>query len=66
MKGNASNLENTATAARIRSVLLAGIRAAYLWYQCGGKRWHLLVFRKRMVGIARQMLKSLGEQREVA
>jgi high frequency lysogenization protein len=66
VKGNPGNLENTANAARIRSILLAGIRAAHLWYQCGGKRWHLLVFRKRIVSIAGQMLKQLSEQREAA
>ena len=66
VQGNPGNLEDTATAVRIRSVLLAGIRAAHLWYQCGGKRWHLLIYRKRITGIARQLLKRLGEQREVA
>ncbi len=66
IKGSPGNLENTANAARIRSILLAGIRAAHLWYQCGGKRWHLLVFRKRIVAIAGDMLKQLSEQREPA
>ena len=66
VKGSPGNLENTANAARIRSILLAGVRAAHLWYQCGGKRWHLLVFRKRLVSIARHMLKQLGEGQETA
>ncbi len=66
IKGDPGNLENTANAARIRSILLAGIRSAHLWYQCGGKRWHLLIFRKRYVAIAGKMLRGLGEQREPA
>jgi high frequency lysogenization protein len=33
-------------AARIRAVLLAGIRAAVLWRQCGGSEWKLLFYRK--------------------
>lgn len=64
VKGNPGNLENTANAARIRSVLLAGIRAAHLWYQCGGRRWHLLVYRKRIVATAGQLLKQISEQQE--
>lgn len=35
-------------AARIRALLLAGIRAAFLWRQLGGRRWQL-VFRRRQV-----------------
>lgn len=33
---------------KIRSLLLAGIRAALLWQQCGGRRWKLLIFRKKI------------------
>ena len=66
VKGSPGNLENTANAARIRSILLAGVRAAHLWYQCGGKRWQLLVFRKRIVSTAKQMLRRLGQQQENA
>ena len=45
--GNPSYLQNTHTANRVRALLLAGIRAAILWRQVGGKRWHLLVSRGR-------------------
>ncbi|MGH8570919.1 MAG: DUF489 family protein, partial [Gammaproteobacteria bacterium] len=34
---------------KIRAVLLAGVRAAMLWHQIGGRRWHLPVFRKRIL-----------------
>jgi len=64
VKGDPGNLENTANAARIRSVLLAGVRAAHLWYQCGGKRWHLLIYRKRITTIAGQILKRTTEQQD--
>lgn len=66
VKGSPGNLENTANAARIRSILLAGVRAAHLWYQCGGKRWQLLVFRKRIVSSAKKMLRHLDQQQEKA
>ncbi len=63
VKGDLRHLEDTANAARIRSVLLAGIRASHLWYQCRGKRWQLLIYRKRLVAISKQMLKQINEQR---
>ncbi|WP_372738747.1 high frequency lysogenization protein HflD [Neptunomonas sp.] len=46
--GDPRHLQNAENAARIRALLLAGIRAAMLWRQVGGKRWHLLFFRSRL------------------
>lgn len=46
--GDPRHLQNAENAARIRVLLLAGIRAAMLWRQVGGKRWHLLFFRSRL------------------
>lgn len=48
VKGNMNFLKNEKTAAKIRAVLLCGIRSAILWQQLGGKRWHFLVYRKRI------------------
>lgn len=39
-------LNNQQNADRVRSLLLAGIRSAVLWRQCGGSRWQLLFSRK--------------------
>ena len=36
--GSAQELQNANNAARIRTLLLAAIRAAYLWHQAGGSR----------------------------
>jgi len=33
---------------KIRTLLLAGIRATMLWRQCGGARWKFLIFRKKL------------------
>lgn len=44
--GNPTYLQNTNTANKVRTLLLAGIRAAILWRQCGGRRWQLLLKRK--------------------
>ncbi len=40
----------------VRACLLAGVRAAWLWYQLGGKRWHLLFFRGRYISLAGELL----------
>ncbi len=42
VKGNQNFLSNPKNAAKIRALLLAGIRAALLWRQAGGSRWKLL------------------------
>lgn len=48
VKGDLEFLRNEITAGKIRAVLLAGIRSAVLWRQLGGRRWHLLFYRKRI------------------
>jgi high frequency lysogenization protein len=59
VKGEPLHLQNPDTAARIRTALLAGIRAAHLWLQCGGNRWNLVFRRARLVNTARQLLSEL-------
>jgi high frequency lysogenization protein len=54
VRGDARYLRDPEIANKIRAVLLAGVRAAMLWYQVGGRRWHLPIFRKRI-------LKALAE-----
>ncbi|MCV6587789.1 MAG: high frequency lysogenization protein HflD [Marinobacterium sp.] len=54
--GDPRLLQNSENAAKIRALLLAGIRAAMLWRQVGGRRWHLLFFRSRI----RPSLKKLN------
>ncbi len=56
VRGEPSCLRDAAVAARIRALLLAGIRAAVLWHQLGGSRWRLLIARRRYVDAARRML----------
>lgn len=46
--GDPRHLQNNENAAKIRTLLLAGIRSAMLWRQKGGKRWHLLFFKSRL------------------
>lgn len=46
IKGEANFLSQASNANKIRALLLAGIRSAVLWRQCGGSRWQLLFSRK--------------------
>lgn len=48
VQGDPRNLQNTENAARIRALLMSGIRAAMLWQQVGGQRWHFIFMRSRL------------------
>ena len=58
VQGDMRYLQQADTANRIRGLLLAGIRAARLWRQLGGHRWHLLVLRKRLLDATRSVRRS--------
>lgn len=59
VKGDMLRLQNEYLAARIRVLLFAGIRAAVLWRQRGGRRWHLLFLRKRIGRNVNRLLHQL-------
>jgi len=46
--GSPEVLQRTEVAAKIRALLLAGVRSAWLWHQAGGRRWHLLLRRSAL------------------
>lgn len=54
--GNPQILQNTLNANKVRTLLLAGVRAAILWRQVGGRRWQLLLNRKRYIKDAQDLL----------
>ncbi len=54
--GEPRHLQNPDNANKVRALLLAGIRAAILWRQVGGKRWQLLLFRSRVGKSARKII----------
>ena len=58
VQGEPTFLADTARASLIRALLLAGIRAAVLWRQLGGRRWQLFVSRRRILDTARQLLQQ--------
>lgn len=59
IKGEQTHLANPNNAAKIRALLLAGIRAALLWRQAGGNRWKLLLERGKLQKQANSFLEAL-------
>jgi high frequency lysogenization protein len=58
--GSTQHLQNPQNADIIRALLLAGIRAAFLWRQLGGRRWKLLLQRKQLLQTSQQLSRGLG------
>jgi high frequency lysogenization protein len=48
IRGERVYLEDPVVANQVRALLLAGVRAALLWRQVGGRKWHLVLFRGRI------------------
>ncbi len=46
VSGEQPHLSNQYNASKVRALLLAGIRSAVLWRQCGGSRWQFIFGRK--------------------
>jgi high frequency lysogenization protein len=58
VRGEPEILANPATQRMIRALLLAGIRAAVLWRQCGGNRLQLVFRRRALLDAARGLLQE--------
>jgi high frequency lysogenization protein len=59
IRGEQIYLSNNDTAAKVRTLLLAGIRAAVLWHQLGGSKWKLIISRKKYVESAKRFMSNL-------
>lgn len=55
VSGNPSLLQRDENAAKVRALLLAGIRSAVLWRQTGGRRWQLVLSRRKVIQHAREL-----------
>lgn len=64
VNGEPAHLQNTDNANKIRALLLAGIRSAMLWRQCGGSRIKLLISRRKTIEQAKQLLKNLPHKEQ--
>lgn len=58
VKGSDGHLQNPENANKIRALLLAGLRAAVLWRQCGGSRWQLLFQRSKHIDCAKNIIRT--------
>ena len=61
VNGNPDYLERADIANKIRACLLAGIRSALLWRQCGGTRWKFLFYRRKIQVELQQLLKQVSK-----
>ena len=59
VNGDQEYLSRPDIANKIRACLLAGIRSAILWKQCGGTRWKFLFFRKKIQAELQILLKQV-------
>lgn len=60
VSGSAQHLQNTQNADIIRALLLSGIRSAFLWRQLGGRRWKLLMQRKKLLKASQNLSRGLS------
>jgi len=59
VNGEQRYLSSPDVANKIRACLLAGIRSAILWKQCGGTRWKFLFYRKKIQAELQILLKQV-------
>lgn len=59
VNGEQEYLSRPDTANKIRVLLLAGVRSALLWKQCGGSRWKFLFHRKKIMTELQELLKQV-------
>jgi high frequency lysogenization protein len=59
VNGDERYLSRPDTVNKIRALLLAGIRSAVLWRQCGGARWKFLFYRGKLETAAESLLKKI-------
>lgn len=57
--GESGFLQQADNVNRIRALLLAGIRAAILWQQKGGRRWQFIFQSNKMLNISTTIFKTL-------
>jgi len=59
VSGEQPYLSNEINASKVRALLLAGIRSAVLWRQCGGSRWQFLFGQKAYMNECEKILNRL-------
>ncbi len=63
VSGDPLQLQSRNNVNLIRSLLLAGIRSAMLWHQCGGKRTQIILSRNKIVSSAQRLMDEIKKTR---
>jgi high frequency lysogenization protein len=61
VQGDHGHLSSPVVIDKVRTILFAGVRAAFLWNQLGGRRWHLVLRRKQTLALVEQILSGTGD-----
>lgn len=59
VNGDQTYLSRPDIASKVRALLLAGVRSALLWRQCGGSRWKFIFYRKKIQAELQYLLKQI-------
>jgi len=59
IRGNQQHLRDDDIVLKVRAVLLAGVRAAYLFHEHGGRKWQLFIGRRTLAEAANRLLETL-------
>jgi high frequency lysogenization protein len=59
VNGEQQYLSRHDIANKIRALLLAGIRSALLWRQCGGTRWKFIFYRRKIQAELQDLIKQI-------
>ncbi len=59
VNGDQTYLARPDIASKVRALLLAGVRSALLWRQCGGSRWKFIFYRKKIQTELQYLLKQI-------
>ncbi|WP_455375405.1 high frequency lysogenization protein HflD [Kaarinaea lacus] len=62
VNGEQNFVSNTNNANKIRALLLAAIRSAVLWRQCGGNRWQMLFQRKAILAETQKIIDEISSR----
>jgi len=60
VQGEPNILRQAGNADKVRAMLFAGIRSGILWHQLGGRRWKLLLTRKRVLRALEDATRSMA------
>lgn len=60
VRGEAVHLQHAENQNQVRALLLAGIRSARLWRQVGGRRWQVILNRRRLLAATSELIDSLA------